>query len=182
MEHFVLGNLYVWVCEFWAKKCEILFPILEVLKITPGCRAGAMCLSVGYMGRQVLNIGELVNPPEVQTARREGQRNSREKEGWELCSKLKKYCDSMKAQAQELCFMLSLCWDKASSYSSSSTPAVRGGLAQGTAWGGLSSSTNTAHASMLNQAWAFASPAFCFGSTDGCLSTVNADCAVHVKY
>lgn len=40
-----------------------------------------MCLSVGYMGRQVLNIGELVNRPEVQTERREGQRNSREKEG-----------------------------------------------------------------------------------------------------
>lgn len=88
----------------------------------------------------------------------------------------------MQAQVQDLCFMLSLCWAKASSYSSSSTPAVQGGLAQGTVWGGLSGSRNTAPASLLNQAWAFASQAFCFGSTDGNLSTVNVDCAIHVKY
>lgn len=88
----------------------------------------------------------------------------------------------MRAQAQDPCFMLSLSWAKASSYSSSSTPAEQGVLVWGTVWGGLSSSSNTARASLLNQAWAFASQAFCFGSIDGCLSTVNADCAIRVKY
>lgn len=63
--------------------------VLEVLKITAGCRAGAMCPSAGYMGRQELNIEQFVNPPEVQAAQKKGGSNSREKEGEVLC--LKKY-------------------------------------------------------------------------------------------
>lgn len=46
-----------------------------------------MCPSARYMGRQELNIDLFVNPLEVQTARREGESKSLEKEGEALCLK-----------------------------------------------------------------------------------------------
>lgn len=73
-------------------------PFLEVLKITSGCRAGAMCLSAGYTGRQELNLDKFDNSLELQTARGAGESNSCDKEGHAFCSKisshLKDHCYS----------------------------------------------------------------------------------------
>ena len=132
-----------------------------MLKITPGCRAGAIC-PAGYMGRQELNIDQFVNPPEVQAARREGGSNSREKKGEALCLKklnktLRQYARQSAREAKKRTFVL--CFVRAGTVPQQQGPLQRcERLADAAPSTGDSfpSSSRMAVAALLNQALALA--------------------------